>query len=328
MMAEIDIPPSWEDSVERLVRAGPRRIMVLGATDCGKSTYCRFSSHRLMQSGFKVTIVDVGQKDIGPPAAITSGLPEPSDMLGTVAPSGFYFVGAVTPVRHLLPMVVGAKQLVDFARATTAVINTTGLIHGIGRVLKGFKIEAVRPDAIVAIQRSYELEALLRAYRYCGIIRIAPSDRAVSKTPEQRRAARERAFNSYFRKAGLVTLDIRKVIFQRSLLFNGIPVATHDFLHLEKTWEGTLAVSQGAQGRQDLGSILIEPGFEENLLCGTANRANFGTGLAIIRSIDFTTRAISLITPVAPEKIKIIQFGDSYLASDGRELDRKRPGSF
>ena len=329
MMAEIDVPSAWEWSAEKLSSAKRRRIMVLGATDSGKSTYCRFLSRRLMEAGSKVAIVDadVGQKDIGPPTCITSGFPEPSGMLEAIAPSSFYFVGTVTPVRHLLPMVVGTKQVVDSSRAFVTVINTTGLIHGIGRVLKGFKIEAVRPDAIVAIERSYELHAILRAYRNYRIFRIAPSGLAVPKTPEQRRAARAAAFAAYFEKAVEVSLDTRKVIFQRSLLFNGMPITTPGVLHMEKTWEGTLIVSEESQGR-DRGSILIEPGFEENLLCGAADRGSFGTGLAIIKKIDFPAGIISLITPVPAERIKIIQFGDIYLDSSGRELDRKKPGFF
>lgn len=328
-MTEIDVPSGWERSVELIVRSEWRKIMVLGAVDTGKSTYCGFLSRKLLESGSRVAIVDadVGQKDIGPPASITLGYPAASGAPTGIEPASFYFVGAVSPAKHLLPMAVGTRQLVDSARASRVIINTTGMIHGIGRVLKTYKIDAIRPDIIIAIQKARELKSLLKSHRNYRILRLNPSAMVSAKSPEQRRAARERAFRSYFADACEVSLALKNIIFQRSLLFSGKPIKDPDFIYREKTSEGDLVISKGHTER-DYDLQVISAGFEKELLCGVADRRNVGLGLALIIRIDFKMEAISLLTPVRPEKIKVIQFGDIYLGANGRELNQKRPGYF
>ncbi|HEY7490357.1 MAG TPA: Clp1/GlmU family protein [Candidatus Tectomicrobia bacterium] len=282
-MSEIDIPASWTWSAAEIAQRRWRKVLIIGAVDRGKSTYCAFLSRYLMAAGWRVAIVDadIGQKDIGPPATITLGYPDAS--LARVPPAALYFVGAVSPVGHLLPMVLGTRRLVDAAQGEFVLINTTGLVQGVGRVLKGYKIEAVRPDVIVAVEQSTELQPITRAYRHYRTLRIQPSTSAMVKTSEQRREARERAFGSYFQTATEAVLPCRSLIFQR----RDVPT-----------------------------------GFTQHLLCGVADRRNKGLGLAIIIELDWSRGTIVLLTPVAAESIRIIQGGDLYLTPDGYELGR------
>ncbi|MDY0041631.1 MAG: Clp1/GlmU family protein [Desulforhabdus sp.] len=328
-MEEIEISASWENAADQMICHGWRKILLLGAVDSGKSTFCRFLSQRLLQSGANVAILDadIGQKDIGPPASITLGYPESAGKPGDAKPLAFYFVGAVNPVRHLLPMVVGTKILLEAARASFVIINTTGLIHGIGRVLKGYKIEIVQPDLIVAIQTGSELHSLLRSCRNQRALPVNRSPKAMAKNAEQRKLARQLAFFNYFKEADEIELDCRKLIFQRSLLFNGAVFNDPRFLYSEATSEGILAVGSDNVGRRDDLQVL-KPGFEKNLLCGLADRKGRGRGLAIIKRIDFKKQTILLTTPVLPDFIKVIQPGDLYVNRDGIELYRKRPGAF
>jgi polynucleotide 5'-hydroxyl-kinase GRC3/NOL9 len=328
-MLNIDIPADWERSVKKILLNNWRKILVLGAVDRGKSTYCKFLSHRLMEAGFKVAIVDadVGQKDIGPPATITLGYPELFQELAIIKPASLYFVGTTSPVGHLLPMVVGTRRIVDSSRAFFTIINTTGLIHGVGRILKSYKIELIRPHAIVAIEENNELKSILRAYRNHRVIQITPSSMAASKTIQERTAAREKAFHNYFAQAAEISLDLKKIIFQRSILFTGKALENSQFLYSERTSEGIVGISERPHELRH-GLKIIAPGFEKNLLCGAADWSNTGLGLAIIKEIEYTSNTISLITPVPAERIKIIQLGDLYLSSDGRELGKKIPRNF
>jgi polynucleotide 5'-hydroxyl-kinase GRC3/NOL9 len=286
MHNDIDLPDSWVRSAAAIARHQWRKILVIGAVDRGKSTYCRFLSQHLLAAGCRVAIVDadIGQKDIGPPAALTLGYPEPAQPLATVPPAAWYFVGTVTPAGHLLPMVVGTKQLVDAARAACVIINTTGLVHGVGRVLKSYTIEAIQPHVIVAIEQDMELQPILKAYRNYRILRLLPSAHAVAKTPEQRRMAREQAFQRYFQTATEVVLPANRLLFQRRLV-----------------------------SRDD----------ETHVLCGVADRRNHGLGLAIISRREARQGTLSLLTPVPPAPIHIVQYGDLYLTPAGRELDRR-----
>jgi polynucleotide 5'-hydroxyl-kinase GRC3/NOL9 len=330
-MAEtnIHVGGDWVASAGKILERRWRKILVIGAVDRGKSTYCGYLSRVLRESGRRVAVVDadIGQKDIGPPASISLGYAESDVELSSVVPSSFYFVGAVSPTRHLLPMVIGTKLMVDIARSSHIIINTTGMVHGLGRVLKGFKIEAIRPDVIIGIERGDELRSLLRAYRNHPVIRLSPSPEAAMKSPEERRAARERSFAKYFSHAGEVTLSLRKLIFQRSLLFNGRAIEDPDHLYFEKTSEGFLAVSEN-RNRSGRKLQFITPGFEQNLLCGVADPKNSCLGMAIVDSIEFAQGAITLTTPVDPKRIRIIQPGDLYLTKEGMELNRGKPADF
>lgn len=67
MMTELDIPADWQQSLARIKSHGWRKIMVIGAADRGKSSYCNFLAHGLQQTGARVAFVDgdIGQKADG-----------------------------------------------------------------------------------------------------------------------------------------------------------------------------------------------------------------------------------------------------------------------
>ena len=323
----MDIPVAWEQSATQIVQHKWRKVLVLGGIDRGKSTYCRFLSQRCLEAGIRVAVIDadVGQKDIGPPTTLTLGYPQADVPWTQIRPAAMYFVGATSPVGHLLPMIVGLRHLLDAARASAVIINTTGLIHDVGRVLKSYKIEAVQPDVIVAIEQGRELTAITRAYRHYRLLRIPPSLRAVSKTSQQRKEARERAFGAYFASAREVCLALRRVVMQRSLLFTGKRLSSPGEHYAEQTAEGVIAIDKNPAGREGARATVLPAGFERNLLCGVAGRRNQGLGLAIIERINFTNDSLTLLTPVPAVDIHVVQFGNMYLTPDGQELGAKPP---
>ena len=93
-------------------------------------------------------------------------------------------------------MIVGTRKMVEAADAPFVVVDTTGLIEGVGRALKAYQIESIRPDAIVCIEHRGELGPLIRSQRTHNIPRIAASPGAVSKSREERIAARQRSFKT------------------------------------------------------------------------------------------------------------------------------------
>jgi polynucleotide 5'-hydroxyl-kinase GRC3/NOL9 len=317
----MDIPAVWERVTLQIRQHRWRKILVLGATDRGKSTFCRFLSQGLMHTGARVAIVDadVGQKDIGPPATLTLGYPQASLAGSPVAPVGWYFVGATSPARHLLPMVLGTQRLVEMAQAAYVIVNTTGFVHGPGRVLKGYKIDAIQPDVIVALARGHELAALLRPYRHYRTLYVPPSSQASVKSPEARKQARERAFGAYFATAQEVMFPWRRLIIQGSLLLNGKRVAHDGVRYLARTSEGLLGVAR-PDTAPPAGLTVLPADFARYLLCGVANRRNQGVGLALLSHIDFTAETVTLLTPVATERCAILQCGDLYVHPDGHEL--------
>lgn len=204
-MAEtrLHIPAAWQRSAERIIRENWRRILVLGASDRGKSSYCKFLAHALLHEGRTVSFVDadIGQKDVGPPATVALADLDPATDFAQATCHAIYFVGHINPIAHFLPLVLGTRRMVEAAKGEFVVIDTSGLIQGKGRLLKGFQIESLQPDALVCLERDEELAPIRHAARHCNILSLRPSHLAAPKSPNARRHAREEAFRAHFQGA-------------------------------------------------------------------------------------------------------------------------------
>ncbi|MEW5791701.1 MAG: hypothetical protein AB1790_09550 [Pseudomonadota bacterium] len=110
---DLHVPSAWARSADSLLRRRWGRILVLGAVGRGKAVTAPFSaSVSWRPAAWRLWWTRMwGQKDIGPPACITLGYLEPGRPLAALAPAAFYFVGAVSPRGHLLPMLVVARRL-------------------------------------------------------------------------------------------------------------------------------------------------------------------------------------------------------------------------
>jgi polynucleotide 5'-hydroxyl-kinase GRC3/NOL9 len=142
--------PSWKAALDDLRQA--RTILLLGATDTGKTTFLTWLANILLVQERRIAIVDadVGQSSLGPPTTIgLSVVAEPFQRLQELPPAMLYFVGATSPRGHLVPMVVGTKRLVDCARKCDVgqvIIDTCGFISADGgQVLKHYQIDLVDP---------------------------------------------------------------------------------------------------------------------------------------------------------------------------------------
>ena len=283
--APLDVPPQWEQAAAEIVAEAPHRVLLLGGTDVGKSSFARFLAGRLLAAGHQVGLVDgdVGQKDVGPPATITLGYPQPG--LDEIPPEAIHFVGDTSPTGLFLPILVGLARMVGLAGTRPVIIDTTGLIAGPGRLLKPWEIEAAAPQLIVAIERADELSAVLRAFRHLPTVRLRPSPLARRRSKAARQAARRLAFRRYFAAAEALDLPVAALAFQRAPL--------------------------GA----------LQPG----LLCGVADADGSCAGLGIVEAVDPVTARLLLRTPLAPDRIRALQLGRLRIAADGRELGRILP---
>jgi polynucleotide 5'-hydroxyl-kinase GRC3/NOL9 len=322
-MSHVHAPQDWWEAAETILLQQPRVIFMLGGGDVGKSTCTRFLVQQLVAAGRRVALVDasVGIKSVGPPAAITLAYIEGTAEFRGVAAQAFYFVGSTSPVGRLMPIIVGTTRLLRAADAPFVIIDTCGYITETGRVLKTYKIDAVRPDLIVAIERTEELTPILGAHRHLHALRLRASPRARSKDVWEKDLARRKAFAHYFEGAKRHEMSLANLAVQRSLIFTGTPVAIEGALYAEETAEGLVVVSEKTLAAPGIVKTL-KPGFDRGLLCGLADERGEGVGLAILENIDFGRRVVALMTPVPAEKVRVLQLGDMYLSLDGRELGR------
>ncbi len=282
-MSKIDIPPVWEQAVAYVASKVPQRVLLLGATDTGKSTLALYLAKYLLSKGLSVALLDadVGQKDVGPPATI--GLIHLKSVLSHLSPllaaEALYFVGSVTPVGHMLPLIVGTKRLLERSQAQVTIVNTTGLVKGPGVALKSFQIENIQPELILALQRQGELEPILASYKYLETLRLPVPAKVSPKSPLIRRARRQEAFKRHFQGAKSISLDGERLILQR------VP-------------------------RQ---------GLRVGLLCAVANKQGETLALAVIQGLEEGGQKLKIFTPAPEEDIAVLICGSMGLTPLGEE---------
>lgn len=267
-------------------------ILVVGASDTGKTTFARYLYRRLAAHHERLAFVDgdMGQATLGPPTTMTLAVSEPGD--AGFPPAGLrvrIFVGDVSPRGHMLRTVVGAHKLVRKAReagATAIVFDTTGLVHPAhgGGALKRAKVELLRPSVVIGLQRRSELEHLLVPLRCSSRTRVI--DRGVPSAVQRRgvptrqrhRAAR---FRRYFGDARLLEVD----------------------------WRGL--------------AVIPAPAFSLHRLVALEDGEGFVLGLGIVSASDPGQRVVKLLTPLSSvEDVDAAHLAD--LAVDPQTFRDKR----
>lgn len=209
----------WQ-KVATEILSKPGIVLIIGENDTGKSTFVKWLTNSSLGEGLNVALVDadIGQSDIGPPTTISLAVPEAKfEDYSEIKPASLYFVGSTSPSGNLLACIIGTRLMTEKGKvyANTILINTTGMVAGGPAVaLKQSKIECLSPTHIVVFQRNKEIEPIISPYKkitrhtiHC--LPVAPGVKY--KTPEERRAFRERKFNQYFQKLFLSEFSIFSV---------------------------------------------------------------------------------------------------------------------
>jgi polynucleotide 5'-hydroxyl-kinase GRC3/NOL9 len=337
------IPESWQPALDLLGRGGV--CLVIGTTDVGKSTFCAVAAGRALAAGpVAVVDADTGQSDIGPPACVSVGLvTQPLERLAEVPAAGTYFVGSTSPFGHLLPCVAGARRMADRARdlgARSLIVDTTGMVAGpAARALKAAKVDLLQPDFLVALQREDEVEHLLAPYRKRArpqVLRLRPSRAAQIRSPEERRANRERAFARALAGGQPATLRWSSLGTEGTPFLTGAVLPGHlrdeleemagaEVIYAERAADLTFAIARGAaRSHQAAGSVHIDDeAFFDQRLVGLLDEAGDTIALGLLLKLDFRGRALTLhAPPEAVARTRALRVGAMRVAADGTELGR------
>ena len=337
----------WEYLARKVVQ--PQQIvLVIGATDVGKSTFCRFLIERGVASGLRVGFIDadVGQSQIGPPTTIgvkvfaSNGSGESAVPSKGIEgePEALYFVGSTSPERHLLQCVAGTRLMVDAALKTGAdfiVVDTTGYVEGeTAVVLKQHKIELVKPTHLICLHRSRELEAIVAPFEGNDIIqthRLLPHRSVRSKSDDFRRKYREASFARYFSDCGQDMLPFAQIRGQRTPFFNGRQAnpkeqeMLSDFVddrvfYAEWGHRSLVLVTLDAlpnliqarlKNHLSLKNLVTEtPQYFERCLIGLLDASGTTMSIGVIDAVDFNAKQLQIRCKAGTAaKTKTIQFG-------------------
>ena len=216
---------------DRLVDRAARdahTVLFLGGLDAGKSTLARAVAAYALSLGRSVAYLDgdLGQKTVGPPGTVglkRIGSTDDLTFERLATADGLAFVGSTSPQGHLLPLVTGMARLHDRALtegADLVVIDTSGLVSGIyGQLVKYHKVELLRPDLVVGLQRGEELAPVLgviERFFSVDVVSLGVHPAVVSTSVEQRAEHRERAMARYF-DSELNRFRIRPTVFMPAL---------------------------------------------------------------------------------------------------------------
>jgi polynucleotide 5'-hydroxyl-kinase GRC3/NOL9 len=255
-------------------------ILVVGASNTGKTTFARYLYRRLGDYHECLAFVDgdVGQATLGPPTTMTLALAGADDhSFPPTGPCFRVFVGDISPCGHLLSAALGAHKLVEKAResgATAVVYDTTGLVdpvHG-GGALKMALVDLLRPEIVVAFQRGTELEHLLVPLRCSHRTRVI--DRRVVEAVQRRDVAARQAhraeqFRRSFKAAKSLAVD----------------------------WHGR--------------AVFPAPSFNQHRLVAFEDEEGFALALGIVTGLERSRHTVQLYTPLSSlEQVDALHVGD------------------
>jgi len=288
-----------EEAIEQLVAdRSLKRIMVIGASDAGKTTFAELLLRR-MEGESALVDLDLGQSHVGPPAMLGWGRwSQEYRSVDEIRPERLFFVGATSPLANPKAAIAGAAALVSDAsdRAERVVIDTSGAVEGsYARHLKLEKIRVTRTDGVVALERGGELEHITNAIlhgRLAPVLVLPVAKEAVPKPARERSAYRHRRFAGYFASACLMRLPL----------------------------EGLEMMAFSKQDSLFEGGRLIR-----GLLIGLADRVGRHVGMGIIEGLDEEANELIVLTPV-PRRGKIVAVlpGRMLLTPAGKEERLRR----
>jgi len=225
---EITAPKEWYPVLDILEKEKGVSIIILGATDTGKTTLANFLTLNLCRRGLKVALVDadIGQSSLGPPTTIGLAVfKSDPDWEVVLSPPEIFFVGSTTPEGHFPLYLEGIKRMVGKALSYATdliLVDTTGFVSGEGgKELKSRKIDLISPRFILALQESDEIEHVLGLYQenpIYRIFRLPLSEQVRPRSMEERRANRANKFREYFKDAAIQELDGEQVRIEGEVL--------------------------------------------------------------------------------------------------------------
>ncbi len=282
------IPASWPKAGEVLAEMRQGKILVIGATDVGKSTLCTYLVNKLLRCELSPHVVDadIGQADIGPPATI--GRSAPADFISSLVdlpPAALIFIGHTSPSQVETKLIGGIQRLSNRGQHSLTIINTDGWVLDPEAILYKIKlIEAINPDLVLGIATGTELQPILSASR-ARSMNIEASREVLARSRSDRREIRTAGYRRF--------LDGGKT---RSIPLQGVNI----------TLPNMFPSPQGPR-RHELNDLLV----------GLLDDQDYVLQIGVLRGLE---KGAFKIYSKPADGLRAIEFGFIKLSTDGIEL--------
>lgn len=200
-------------------------VFLIGGMDTGKSTMAVAITREALRRGRSVALVDadIGNSTIGPPTCVgLKVIRSEADIGARQAADRLHFVGGVSPDRLVLQHVIATTAMAHAGQeaADLVIVDTTGTVSGVvGQTLKYHKVELIRPDLILALQRGGELEpviGMLRRFFAVDVVALPADPDVPPSAPDARATARIQLFTEAFAEP-LERWRVRETVFAPTL---------------------------------------------------------------------------------------------------------------
>ncbi|MEI6502382.1 MAG: Clp1/GlmU family protein [Armatimonadota bacterium] len=289
---QIRISRQWLDLVKQLPEQRGR-IMVIGSSDSGKTTLCRWLLSKLPVAARPALVdSDVGQSTVGPPGCVGWRFAGQTDCQYT-------FTGDVTPASNPMATLAATCKAVrdaETAGAGLVLMDTSGYLSERGGFeLKSAKLDLLAPLHAIILGDSPEIKRLLAGWHRdprLTIHRTAQSEVLTQKTRAQRTQWRQERFAE-----ALAGGNLRKVALAGKELSGLITAA-------------------------ELKAAELEPSDLQGLLVAFHDLRRRTVCLGLLQALDLPNQAILVRAPQAAEQAAGIAFGVLKLTTDGQEMGR------
>lgn len=286
------IPDSWNKPLDAIlnVQKKPVVVLLLGKIDSGKSSYCTYLVHKLLNGKCRVAVLDgdLGQSDIGPSGTVGYAMAsKPVADLNDLKLKNAFFVGVTSPIMAIVKTIEGLAAMkaeilqrpVDFV-----VVNTDGWVTGdIAVSYKTQLVEELKPDVIVGLQVEDELRSLVAYLDNTSVILVETSSSLSQRSAERRKSLREMTYARYMKNAKLRCYPISQV---------------------------TIEPREALPKNQ-------EP--EKGLLVGLYGSESKFLGIGVLREINKVRRALKVQTAVSAKPQRLV-FGKVILNEKLQEI--------
>ncbi len=214
----------WDDLINAIDTNAYQTIYVVGNTDCGKTTLCRYLVQQMVpQKTVGYVDCDPGQSNLGLPTTLNAGLfTSPEQQV----PEQIFsrFIGVTSPQQKKLQCLLAVQRLTEKMKqlgSEFTIIDSSGYASGADAVeFQAVLIESLQPDLVVIVEHENELERLAQ---YIGklngiaVKRLPVSSNVKPRSMPIRREYRETKFREYFQHSDLKVVDISNMMLCGSL---------------------------------------------------------------------------------------------------------------
>lgn len=322
--------------VEEIASRGFKRIMVVGCTDCGKTSFITLALNTLLARGIKPAVIDsdVGQADIGPPGFISLGYGvTPVYWINEIEPHRMIFIGDIKPQEHTWAIINGVTRLAEVAKSDGfqhILLDTDGWVRDRGAIeYKSNLVEAFKPDAIVVMGEDLKgLFARFSDFNMSVYEVNAPVHRRV-RSREERRSLRSSRYREFLEGAPIVKVSLKDIIIRGIPLLYGLEL---DPATLTNCVDGKILYATRLFNYLNIyGSIksynseelkkynyervkVYQYGSEKGLYCAVGQLGGFDYP-CIIEKFDFEARNV-LIRTKYTSKVEVLKVSKIKLSPD------------